>query len=40
VLGWDYLALYLDLLMGNESILFGKEKKKAEFHSSEAIPVV
>lgn len=36
----DFIAAMLDLLMGSESILNPHEKKKAEFHSSEAIPVI
>lgn len=37
----DLLAAMLDLLMGTESILNPNDnKKKAEFHSSEAIPVI
>lgn len=35
-----YLAFFLDLLMGSDSILNGKDKKRIDFHSAEAIPVV
>lgn len=36
----DYLAYLLDILMGSDSLLSGKDKKKSDIHSSEAIPIV